>query len=217
MEVNLPVLQRALEQIKSVHGIPWSEVTQKSKIHNIGRIARGEIVPTEESWEAIHLAFPEEIPEVQYLDKNGRILRVSPSALADFDLIPKYRARLSGGHGSFSDSDIIESNFAFKKDWIRRQSSNNLALFEVVGDSMAPFIVEGDVVLVDLNDNDPGYIIDGKTYAIREDSSVKVKRLIRQGDTLIIRSQDRENFPDYEADHDFKLIGRVIWVGHEIK
>ena len=82
---------------------------------------------------------------------------------------------------------------------------------------MAPFICEGDVVLVDLADKDPDMIVDGKTYAIREDGTVKIKRLVRQGRKLIIRSQDILNYPDYEAEDDFSLLGRVIWFGHVVR
>lgn len=68
-----------------------------------------------------------------------------------------------------------------------------------------------------LGEKDPAMIVDGKTYAIREDGTVKIKRLIRQGRKLLIRSQDNDNYPDYEADDDFSLLGRVIWVGHEVR
>jgi len=59
--------------------------------------------------------------------------------------------------------------------------------------------------------------VDGKTYAIRENGTVKIKRLIRQGRKLLMQSQDSANYPDYDADDDFSLLGRVIWVGHEVR
>jgi len=92
-----------------------------------------------------------------------------------------------------------------------RKSSNSLALFEVYDDSMAPFISGGDIVLTDLSENEPGAVIDGKAYAICEEGTVKIRRLARQGGRLIIRSQDRDNFPDYEAGEDFSIVGRVTW------
>ncbi len=144
-------------------------------------------------------------------------IELPPAEENAFCLVPKYKARLSGGHGSFEVSDQVEANLAFRKDWISRKSANGLALFEVIGDSMAPFIQEGDIVMVDLADNDPQMIVDGKTYAIREDNTVKIKRLVRQGGKLLIRSQDQTLYPDYEAGGDVHLIGRVIWVGHEVK
>jgi len=217
METNSVTLRNALHLMKNIHNVKYSYITQASGVHNIGRIADGQITPTADSWEKLRAAFPDYIPEVEYIDDHGRLFKLSASDLSDFDLIPKYKARLSGGHGSFEDSDQIEANFAFRKAWVRRKASNKLALFEVVGDSMHPFISDGDVVLVDLNENDPAMIVDGKAYAIREDHTVKVKRLVRQGGSLIIRSQNRQEYPDYEAADDFHLIGRVIWVGHEVK
>ncbi len=112
---------------------------------------------------------------------------------------------------------MTEANYAFRKDWIMRKGSGNLALFEVYDDSMAPFISGGDIVLVNLAENDQGSIIDGKAYAICEEGTVKVRRLARQCGKLIIRSQDRDNFPDYEAGENFSIIGRINWVGHEVK
>ena len=157
------------------------------------------------------------IDEVNFEDLLESISLDENIPLPDFTLIPKYKARLSGGHGSFEDSDQVESNFAFRRDWINRRGTDNFALFEVIGESMTPFICEGDVVLVDLADKDPDMIVDGKTYAIREDGTVKIKRLVKQGKKLIIRSQDILNYPDYEAEDDFSLLGRVIWFGHVVK
>jgi len=165
----------------------------------------------------------------QAYDKQGAIaagiLRLTEGrqisedmAKEGFCLIPKYRARLSAGAGSLELSDQVESNFAFRKEWIAKKPGSHRALFEVVGESMAPFIQEGDIVLVDLDKNLPAHIVDGKTYAIREDHSIKIKRLLHQGKDLIIRSQDSINFPDYIASReDFQIIGRVVWVGHEVR
>lgn len=137
-----------------------------------------------------------------------------------FNLIPKYKSRLAGKSGflELELSDPVESNFAFRKKWISKKPSSHLALFEVVDESMAPFIQEGDIVLVDLDQNLPEHIVDGKTFAIREGHSIKIKRLLHQGKDLIIRSQDSSNFPDYIASHeDFQIIGRVLWLGHEVR
>lgn len=217
METNMKVLSKALNDIKNVHGITWQEVTKRSNVHNIGRIVKHDIAVTADSWERLHAAFPDIIPGVEYLDRKGNVLKPVSQDFSDFVFIPKYSTRLSGGGGSLEGSETIEANFAFRKDWVSGHSTNGLALFSVVGDSMAPFICEGDVVLVDLSKNEPDRIVDGKTYAIREGGGVKIKRLVTQGNKLIIRSTDQANYPDYEADEDFCLLGRVVWLGHEVK
>lgn len=134
----------------------------------------------------------------------------------EFIAVPKYKARLSGGHGSLLDSDMIEANLMFRRDFLaRRGDPSNMALFEVIGDSMEPFIYHGDVVLVDRSQSD---IIDGKAYAFREDNTVKVKRLSRQGKIVIAASENARLYQPYPVDTDsFTLIGRVIWIGHEVK
>ena len=156
------------------------------------------------------------LDEVNFDDDLDAITIGTNIPLPGFTLVPKYTSRLSGCDGSLEDSDLVESSFAFRQDWIMRKGSDELALFEVFGDSMYPFTSEGDIVLVDLSDNDADEIIDGKAYAICEDGTVKIKRLVRQGGKLLIRSQDIAHYPDYEAGGDFSLIGRVIWIGHEV-
>jgi phage repressor protein C with HTH and peptisase S24 domain len=156
------------------------------------------------------------IKEVDFDDELDAIIIGTNDPAPGFDLVPKYKSRLSGFHGTLKDSDLSEANFAFRKDWIMRKGSDDLAMFEVYDDSMAPFISGGDIVLVDVSENDPEVIIDGKAYAICEEDTIKIRRLARQGGKLIIRSQDRDNFPDYEVGEDFSMIGRVIWIGHDV-
>jgi len=71
--------------------------------------------------------------------------------------------------------------------------------------------------MVDLANKDPQIIVGGKTYAIRGDNTIKIKRFFRQGGKLLIRSQDSINYPNYEAGENMALIRRVIWVGHAVK
>ncbi len=144
---------------------------------------------------------------------------VVPEELAAFTLVPKYKARLSGGHGSLIDSDQIEANYAFRTEFINTIGNKaDMALFEVVGDSMEPFIWEGDVVMVDRSRNNLDEIVQGKVYAFREDSRVMVKRLVWRGKKLIAISENKAVYDPYSIDlwEDFSLIGKVIWVGREV-
>jgi len=139
--------------------------------------------------------------------------------LPDFSSVPKYKAVLSGGPGSFEDSDQIEANMMFRTEFLQQKGPiNQMALFEVSGDSMAPFIHHSDVVLVDRSTKNPKEIVDGKTYAFQENGTVKVKRLSKQGSAIISSSDNHMMYPPYHIDLDmFHLIGKVLWVGHEVK
>ena len=134
----------------------------------------------------------------------------------EFVAIKKYRAKLSGGHGCFDTSQEVEANVMFRRDFLSRKGQiDKMALFEVIGNSMEPFIYDGDVVLVDMSQTD---IVDGKAYAFREDHTVKVKRLSKQGGVVIATSENAMHYPAYPVDvKNFQLIGKVIWVGHEVK
>ena len=146
-------------------------------------------------------------------------LAVTDQFSQEFTPVPLYKARLSGGHGSLDTDDQVECNLAFRTDFIRSKGNNgNMAMFKVIGDSMEPFIYDGDVVMVDRSQCDPIQIVDGKAYAFREDDVVKVKRLSIQGGRLLATSESSRKYPPYHVDVDnFTLFGRVVWVGHEVR
>lgn len=139
--------------------------------------------------------------------------------IEDFALIPKYATRLSVGPGAYVLSEDIENTMAFKKVWInQRCNKNGCGLFEVVGDSMAPAICHEDIVLVDMSKSDPKEIIEGKVYAFAEGDKVRIKRLMWKGQELWAVSENKAESPDGAVDVEgFRLIGKVIWVGHEVR
>lgn len=142
-----------------------------------------------------------------------------PSTPSEFAIVPKYKAKLSGGPGSLETSDQIEANLMFRTEFLLRKGQvDKMALFEVTGESMQPFIYHGDVVLVDTSVNDIEQIIAGKTYAFRENGTVLIKRLSVQGGAIIASSENHQMNPPYHLDTEsFYLIGRVVWVGHEVR
>lgn len=74
---------------------------------------------------------------------------------------------------------------------------------------MEPVLPDGTTVTVDCANN---RIVDGAIYAIDQDEFFRVKLLYRlPGRKLSIRSYNKDEFPDEEADmDDVKIIGRVI-------
>lgn len=136
----------------------------------------------------------------------------------EFTAVPKYKAKLSGGNGSLVTEDQIDANLIFRTEFLQKKGQvNQMALFEVTGESMVPFIHDKDVVLVDMSINTHEQIIDGKAFAYREGDTIKIKRLSRQGKNIIASSENFAIYPPYviEAEN-FQLIGRVVWVGHEV-
>lgn len=80
----------------------------------------------------------------------------SPSE-ADYALIPQYTARGDCGNGYLNDHVEVNGGLAFKRDWLRRIGAKpeNCYVIYADGDSMEPYIFEGDVVLFDTSCIEP--------------------------------------------------------------
>lgn len=130
----------------------------------------------------------------------------------DFDFIPMAEAQLSAGDGAFVVADGVRDYYAFRKEWVSRTvgSRENAILVQVIGNSMAPTILENDVVMLDRSQLN---IYEGKIYALRMDSTIMVKRLaLRPWDKVLIISDNRAEYEPYEADRkDVHVLGQVVW------
>jgi phage repressor protein C with HTH and peptisase S24 domain len=102
----------------------------------------------------------------------------------------------------------------FNADWLRRTlnaEAKDLVLIEAVGDSMAPTIDEGDLVLADLRET--RFKSDG-IYVLDSGDDLSIKRVQRELDgKLTIRSDNPAYKPVTVAAESVSLIGRVIWTG----
>ncbi|MEW6078686.1 MAG: XRE family transcriptional regulator [Thermodesulfobacteriota bacterium] len=131
--------------------------------------------------------------------------------------VPRVRARLHAGGGSFETSPEVESFFAFRRSWLRRKGDpDKMVLMDVVGDSMSPTIEEGDTVLVDQSRTD---IYAGGIYALGIDDTVMVKRLEKHPGRLVLISANSRYAPVYlqgEEINRVRVIGRVIWICREL-
>ena len=139
---------------------------------------------------------------------------------SDYALIRQYSAVGECGSGYLNDHIELSEGLAFKRDWLARigAKAENLAVIYATGDSMEPYIFDGDVVLFDTSDTQPKH---GQVYVVRRpDSSVSIKRLVQRltGDWVIKsdnpdRSEERVSA---ETIHELPFVGRVIWRGGNI-
>lgn len=131
-----------------------------------------------------------------------------------FALVPRVAVQLAAGPSSVP----FESNLpplAFRKDWLRKKGvigRASLRVCEVRGDSMLPYLMDGDVVLVDTGQAD---LVEGEVYAVRVGDEVRIKRLFRRlGGSLLLKS-DNPAFPDEsvrpEELDQLQVLGRVLW------
>ncbi len=146
----------------------------------------------------------------QYTRENG----------GEFIIIPKYDATGARRRGVGGEIEGLDNAIAFRTDWLLRRGYNTegLRVSYAQGDSMAPRIQEGDLVLVDCYDRS---IRDGKLYMIRLGGTIKAKRLYWSYDRGLIVHSDNPS-PEHTDEkippdriNELDLVGRIVWHGGE--
>lgn len=141
----------------------------------------------------------------------------APSIRSDAYLqIPKVRARLCAGGGSFEVGSEIEGFFSFQASWLQTKGvAAHMVMMDVFGTSMEPEIRDGDTVLIDQSQKD---ILAGAIYAVGIEDTVMVKRLEKHPQTLVLVSDNKSYAPIYLKKEDMssiRIIGKIIWVCRE--
>lgn len=128
-------------------------------------------------------------------------------------MVPKVQARLSAGGGSFEvEAQVLDSR-AFEHSWLRAMGNPaEMVLMDVVGNSMAPGICDGDTVMVDQGQKEFTF---GSIYAVGHGDTVLVKRILRSKDGIALVSDNTDYAPILlqgdELDS-FRSIGKVVWL-----
>lgn len=179
-------------------------------------IDKAEIIAT-----ALGLEFrvgpPAAPPPVEHVTVDG----------ADYTRIALHKASLSAGPGSANGDDVaIIDHLVFRQDWLRKMDvkAENGIMAHVSGDSMAPGIQPGDLVLIDKSrDTVP---VKRRTkgaplppiFAFVQDGEARVKRIERPESSLLVLISDNPTFPPElltaPTDDSFKILGQVVWSGH---
>lgn len=143
-------------------------------------------------------------------------LKPSPVEEAEFKHIPKVKARLSAGGGSFEIGSEIEGYYAFRNEWLRTKGSpERMVLMDIFGNSMEPELKDGDAVLIDESQKD---IIAGAIYAVGVEDTILVKRIEKHPSKLVLRSDNKDYAPIFLDGADaesVRIIGKVVWAGRE--
>lgn len=153
--------------------------------------------------------------DVEGLEQRHGAEYPKPSVVGDFVLVPRYDIAGSAGHGSLVSSEQVVDYLAFRADWVRNVlgvAQKDLVLISVKGDSMAPTLSDGDLILVDRSRE---RIEDSGIYVIHLDDALLVKRIQRHLDgTLTVRS-DNERYSaeqvSAESATSLRVVGRVVW------
>lgn len=135
-------------------------------------------------------------------------------------MVPRYNVKAAAGPGAVIHNEQIVDHLAFKAEWVRgklgfrgRNPSESLALIEAVGNSMAPRIEDGDLLLVNHADRE---FRNGAIYVVEMDDALMVKRIERRDSHIVLHSENERYAPQTLSVADsrkLRFIGRVIWMG----
>ena len=156
----------------------------------------------------------------QWLESGiGKIfINTSSQDDIEFKYIPKVAARLSAGTGSFESEENITDYLSFQTKWLAgKGAANSMVAMEVFGQSMEPFIKEGDTVLIDQSQKK---ILAGAIYAVGVEDTILIKRLEKHPDKLVLSSDNKDYEPIYlqrEETDKVRIIGKIIWSCREYR
>ncbi|MCP4628197.1 MAG: transcriptional regulator [bacterium] len=169
---------------------------------------------------------------IKWVTELSRLFNVNPDWLAKgtgpkilsqnsyheiFQQVPKVKARLSAGGGSFETEPEIEEFYSFRKDWLSKKGQpKDMVLMDIFGNSMEPELKDGDTVLIDQSQK---AVLAGAIYAAGLADTIVVKRLEKRPKELVLLSEN-ERYPVMrirdEEMNSVRIIGKVIWVCREL-
>lgn len=140
--------------------------------------------------------------------RNGAPFRLDQ----DLVYVPKAAARLCAGGGSFETGALPVSEHPFPRQWLAKMGNpSSMVFMDVVGDSMEPGILDGDMVLVDQSNTG---ISPQVVLAVGLEDAIYLKRVEKRSDGILLHS-DNGAYPNIELFGDdlstFRIIGKVVW------
>lgn len=151
-------------------------------------------------------------PDITEIAKQMKVMeRAAPyrSLSEKFVTVPTLENALGAGSAELLEFDAVDGELAFQREWILKKGwrIQDLRILNVKGDSQAPYINDGDIVMVNVALR---RLIDGRFYAIRMNDEAKIKKLFRQMDGRI-RVESLNAPVDYiTADSPAEIMGMVV-------
>lgn len=143
---------------------------------------------------------------------------------SEFVRVPVYDVRLAAGPGAANAEEPVIDHLAFRRDWLRGLgvAPSSAVIATARGESMAPTIRDGDMVLVDTasaaapaRPRAPADRRPPRIFALLDDGAARIKRLdLAAPGTLALLSDNPQTPPEFRPAASVRIIGRVVWWGH---
>ncbi|WP_273393513.1 XRE family transcriptional regulator [Actinobacillus porcinus] len=144
-----------------------------------------------------------------------RIVQADTPKPDDVVRVEIMEVEVSAGNGAFlsrTEQGLLAQEFdlAYFRQQFGRADSKNLKILTVRGDSMEPTLESGDLLYVDVAEN--FFTVDG-IYVFTYDNDTFVKRLQKIGKKILVISDNKEHYREWEFDRDegVYIHGRVVF------
>ncbi|MCM2300687.1 MAG: S24 family peptidase [Sphingomonas sp.] len=158
-------------------------------------------------------ATPEQLVQISGL-LNGTA-KAEELAAEQLDLVGIQQIDLAYGMGAtFADGPVESELLRFPRSWVQAITSSPPALLTWAsgrGDSMAPTIHDGDIVLLDRSQRQ--ILEQDALWAFTVGDLGAIKRLRVKGDRVVILSDNPSVPPDEEPANEVNIVARVIFIG----
>jgi phage repressor protein C with HTH and peptisase S24 domain len=210
--------QLVVDQLAQGNKKQFAILTGKSASH-IYKICRGLSRPSMNYLQSLYDEFK---VDLNWLLTGEESSGQQAGSLPNKDLVyaPLFDVQASAGGGALVMNENITDNFAFNKQWLSSQlrvSSDNIAFVTVSGDSMEPTLDDGDLILVDMSQQQVNY--EG-IFLLQTDGGLLTKRLkqAREGALQVI--SDNPQYPSWlislTQDEQTRVVGKVVWCGRTL-
>ncbi len=136
----------------------------------------------------------------------------------EMKFVPVYDVSASAGPGAFNTTERALGEKGFQRGWLEKRGLFNKRLcnIRVVGNSMEPYLWDGDSILVNMEV--PEKPVSGLPYVIRIDEDLVVKYLQRLPNGHLLLSSANKDYPPFEVNpenDDVQIIGFVANSSHD--
>lgn len=167
--------------------------------------------------------------DTDWLERLGKALGVAPHELIASAQVPDARPALDEsddvelqewdiaygmGGGSYMDLPVTGTPHTFSRQWLRNFThapSDKVFLARGAGDSMAPTILDADMVIIDTSERE--IRIGDKIWAVVYGTTGYIKRIRPMPDGSVKMLSDNPNVPPETAyDGELSVVGRVVGI-----
>ena len=210
--------QMVVDQLSKGNKKQFASLTGKSASH-IYKICRGSSRPSMAYLQSLYDEFK---VDLNWLLTGEESSGQQTGSLPNKDLVyaPLFDIQASAGGGAPVLNENITDNFAFNKQWLSSQlrvSSDNIAFVTVRGDSMVPTLDDGDLILVDMSQQQVNH--EG-IFLLQTDDGLFTKRLKQARNGALQVISDNPQHPTWliepAKDEQNRVIGKVVWCGRTL-